>query len=335
VPPNILLVRFSAIGDILLMTPLLRALRQRHPDAGITVVTKAGFAPLLAHNPRINEVIGWQEPEPLIALGRELKSRGFSHRLDLHRSLRSLALRRHVGGKWTTYPKYRLAREVLIRTRRDVYRDHRPVAERYFEAARGLDVVPDSGSLEMFLPRPTLARAEEFLTTHGIGVTRQLIALAPGAAHFTKQWPEHHWTALVRRLVEHGNDVVVVGGPGDTETGARVAAAGAERAVNAAGAFDLPGSAALLKRARALVSGDTGVMHMATAIGTPVVALFGPTVEAFGFYPYHAKATVLARDLSCRPCSSHGGPACPLVHHRCLQDTTPEDVLEALRKLPR
>jgi heptosyltransferase-2 len=335
VSPNILLVRFSAIGDILLMTPLLRALRQRHPDARISVVTKAAFAPLLHHNPRITEVIGWKEPESLAGLGRDLKRRGFSHRLDLHQSLRSRALRFHVGGSWTTYPKHRAARALLIRTKRNIYRDRRPVAERYFDAARGLDVTPDSGSLEMFLPRPTLAQAEEFLSANGIGVTRQLIALAPGAAHFTKRWPEHHWTALARRLVEHGNDVVAVGGPDDGALGARVADAAGERALNAAGAFDLPGSAAVLKRARALVSGDTGVMHMATAVGTPVVALFGPTVEAFGFYPYHAKATVLARDLSCRPCSAHGGAACPLVHHRCMQDTTPEDVLEALRKLPR
>jgi len=335
VSPNILLVRFSAIGDILLMTPLLRALRQRHPDARSSVVTKVAFAALLDHNPRITEVIGWEEPESLVALGRELKRRGFSHRLDLHQSLRSRALRLTVGGKWTTHPKHRAARSVLIHAKRDMYRDRRPVAERYFDAARGLDVTPDSGSPEMFLARPTLARAEEFLSTRGIGVTRQLIALAPGAAHFTKRWPEHHWTALARRLVEHGNDVVVIGGPDDSELGARVAAAGGEGALNAAGAFDLPGSAALLKGARALVSGDTGVMHMATAVGTPVVALFGPTVEAFGFYPYHAKATVLARELSCRPCSAHGGPACPLAHHRCMQDTTPEDVLEALRKLPR
>lgn len=93
--------------------------------------------------------------------------------------------------------------------------------------------------------------------------------------------------------------------------------------------------AALLKRARALISGDTGAMHLATAVGTPVVALFGPTVEAFGFFPYHAKATVLQRDLACRPCSAQGGPACPLRHHRCLQDLQPAEVLEALRKLPR
>jgi heptosyltransferase II len=335
VPPHILIVRFSAIGDILLMTPLLRALRRRHADAQVTVVTRSVFAPLLAHNPRVTEVIGWDEAQPLGDMGRSLKGRGFSHRLDLHRSLRSLALRRLIGGKWTTYPKHRVAREVLIRTKRNIYKDRRPVAERYFDAAAELDVVPDDGSLEMFLPRPTLGRAEEFLAAAGIGTNRQLIAVAPGAAHFTKRWPMHHWTALARRLIENGNDVVVTGGPADRELAAEVVEAGGERAVSAAGEFDLQGSAAVLKRARALISGDTGLMHMATAVGTPVLALFGPTVEPFGFFPYHAKATVLQRELYCRPCSSHGGPKCPEVHHRCLQDLTPDDVLEALRKLPR
>ena len=334
-PPDILLVRFSAIGDILLLTPLLRALRRRHPDARITVVTRAAFAPLLAHNPRVTEVIGWDESQSLAALGRQLKGRGFSHQMDLHNSLRSLALRRYVGGRWSSYPKHRVARALLIRTKRNIYRDGRPVPERYFDAAQGLDLAPDEGSLEMFLPRPTLRAAEEFLSGHGIGTVRQLIAVAPGAAHFTKRWPVHHWTALVRRLVENGNDIVVVGGPEDREVAATVSEAGGDRAVSAAGGFDLPGSAAVLKRARALVSGDTGVMHMATAVGTPVLALFGPTVEPFGFFPYHAKATVLQRDLYCRPCSAYGGPKCPEVHHRCMQDLTPEDVLEALRRLPR
>jgi len=335
VPPDILIVRFSAIGDILLMTPLLRALRRRHPEARVTVLTKAVFAPLLAHNPRVTEVIGWEETRSLASLGRELKGRGFSHQLDLHGSLRSLALRRRIGGRWTTYPKHRLARAALIRAKRDIYRDRRPTAERYFDAARGLDVAPDEGSLEMFLSRPTLGAAEQFLGERGIGAVRQLIAVAPGAAHFTKRWPLHHWTALVRRLVDAGNDIVVVGGPEDGAVADTVAEAGGERAVSAAGRFDLPGSAAVLKRARALISGDTGVMHMATAVGTPVVALFGPTVEPFGFFPYHAKATVLQRELYCRPCSAFGGAQCPEVHHRCLQDLTPDDVLEALRKLPR
>ena len=334
-PPNILLVRFSAIGDILLMTPLIRALRQRHADARISVVTKAEFAPLLDHNPRINTVIGWEPDSGLPSLARRLREEPWTHRLDLHGSLRSRALRWRVGGRWTGYPKHRLARTILIRTKRNRYHDSRPVAERYFDAAHGLEVVPDAGPPEVFLPRPALDAAGEFLTARSLGTRRQLIALAPGAAHFTKRWPAHHWAALVKRLVDGGNDVVVVGGPADREAGEEAAAAGGSAAANAAGVFDLLGSAALLKRARALVSGDTGVMHLATAVGTPVLALFGPTVEQFGFFPYHAKAAVLQRDLACRPCSSHGTATCPLTHHRCLQDLQPVDVLEALRKLPR
>lgn len=334
-PPNILLVRFSAMGDVLLMTPLIRALRARHPDARITVVTKAGYAPLFRHNPRVNDVIGWEPGSSLADLGRQLKAARFSHRLDLHGSLRSRALRWRVGGRWTSYPKHRAARTLLILTKRNIYRDQRPVAERYFDAARALGVVPDAGSLELFLPRPALEAAERFLAQRSIGVSRQLIAVAPGASRFTKRWPAHHWIALVRRLVEGGNDVVVLGGAAEVEVAAELAEAGGPGASSAAGEFDLCGTAALLKRARALVAGDTGAMHMATAVGTPVAALFGPTVEAFGFFPYHAKTAVLQRELACRPCSAHGGAACPLKHHRCLQDLQPADVLEALRKLPR
>ena len=88
----------------------------------------------------------------------------------------------------------------------------------------------------------------------------------------------------------------------------------------------------MLKRAAALISGDTGVMHMATGVGTPVVALFGPTVKAFGFFPYNAGASVVERDLACRPCSSHGGPACPLQHHLCMREIQPDIVYAALSR---
>jgi heptosyltransferase-2 len=335
VPPNILLVRFSAMGDTLLMTPLIRALRTRHPEGRITVVTKAAFAPLFQHNPRLTEVIGWQPGSPLKELGHQLRAASFTHRLDLHGSLRSRALRWQVGGRWTTYPKYRAARTVLIRTKRDIYRDRRPVAERYFDAARELDVAPDAGSLEVFLSRATLEAAEQFLSRRALGRRRQLIAVAPGASNFTKRWPTHHWIALVRRLIEAGNDVIVVGGAAEIPVAEELVDGGGDAVASAAGDFDPAGTAALLKRARALVAGDTGAMHLATAVGTPVVALFGPTVEAFGFFPYHAKASVLQRELACRPCSAQGGPACPLRHHRCLQDLQPAEVLEALRKLPR
>ena len=257
-----------------------------------------------------------------------------AHRLDLHGSLRSGRLRRALGGRWGRYRKHRLARAVLIRTKRNLYRQPRHVAERYFEAARGLDVTPDGAPAELFVRREAFDAADAFLLTHQLGTQRTLLAVAPGATHATKRWPERHWLALMGRLTARA-DVVILGGPEDAALAGRLAEAGGARAASAAGRFDLQGTAALIKRSRSVAGGDTGLMHMATAVGTPVVALYGPTVEAFGFFPYRARATVLERtDLDCRPCSAMGGPRCPLGHHRCMEEILPDDVEAALRKLP-
>lgn len=323
------------MGDVLLTTPLVRALRERHPDARITFVTKASFTSLVVDNPRIAEVIGYDPAAPLGLLAARLRAEHFSHRLDLHGSLRTRLLRLMVGGTWYGYPKHRLARTWLIRTKRDRYRDRRPVAERYFDAARDLEVTPSGQPLEFFVRREAMEAAQGFLRDRGLGVDRPLIAICPGAQHPTKRWLLRHWQHLVTQLTTTGSDVVILGGPAERQLGDDVAAAGVENAANAAGVFDFPGSAALLKLSRRAVSGDTGLMHLATAVQTPVVALFGPTVRQFGFYPYGGRATVLERQLPCRPCSAMGGRTCPLGHHRCLVDIRPDEVFEAIRRLPR
>ncbi len=326
---DILAVRFSSIGDLLLTTPLLRAIRTRHPEARLTVVVRADMAPVLAHNPHVTELVTWQRGSPLRELAARLGARDWTHRLDLHGSLRSLALRRLVGGHWTGYPKHRLRRELIIRSRRRFGGSLAPVAERYFHAARHLDVSPDGRGLEFVVPAEVQRQVDAYLLQGGVGNSRPIIALAIGAAHFTKRWPLGHWTGLATALADRA-DVVVLGGHAEEAAGTALARAAGPHALNAAGRFALDGTAALLRRARAVVVADTGVLHLATAVGTPVVGLYGPTVREFGFFPYHADAQVLEHDLSCRPCSSHGGPTCPLGHHRCLVDLLPAQVLAAL-----
>jgi heptosyltransferase-2 len=332
ISPNVLAVRFSSIGDVLLTTPLLRAIRHRHPAARITVLTKQAYVPLLSHNPRVDRVIGVTPDRPLTSVAAELRAERFTHRLDLHNSLRSRMLRALVPGRWGTYPKYRMARALLIHTKRNHYGDPTPVAERYFAAARDLDVVPDGAPPE-FVPGPAAEReAADWLASVGLGQERPMIALAPGAAHATKRWPTEHWRTLLQRIGGAGFDVAIVGGPEDAALGTELVSGARRLVVNAAGVFGLEGTGAVLQRAAALVSGDTGVMHMATGVGTPVVALFGPTVKAFGFFPYAARADVIELALSCRPCSSKGGPRCPLGHHRCMLEISPESVYGALRR---
>jgi heptosyltransferase-2 len=330
VPPRILLVRFSSLGDVLLTTPLIRALRTRHPSATITALTKQVWAPLLSANPHLDQVVALAPGQSLVPLARAVRGANFTHRLDLHASVRTRVLRLLVPGAWHGYDARLRERRALIRHHQDLYRDKVPVPERYFEAARDLEVEPDGRPAELYTSPAAEARAEEWLARSGLDGDLPLVALCPGSAHATKRWPLRHWRALAAELAGRGFGIAVVGGTGDGAIAAEVVAATHGPAATAAGALDLQASGALLRRARVAVTGDSGPMHLATAVGTPVVALFGPTVEAFGFSPYRAAATVVERPLPCRPCSSKGGSRCPLGHHQCLEEILPEHALNAL-----
>jgi heptosyltransferase-2 len=329
-PPRILLVRFSSLGDVLLTTPLIRVLRARHPAATLTALTKQEWAPLLSANPHLDEVITIARGQSLVPLARAIRAADFTHRLDLHASVRSRMLRLLVPGTWQGFDPRRRERTALIRGRENRYRDHLPVPERYFEAARALDVQPDDKPAELFVSPAAEARAEEWLTRHDL--SGELVACAPGAAHATKRWPTDRWHELLTALTALGRVPIIIGGPAERELGRQLVKAVEGRAASAAGELDLQATGALLQRTRVLVSGDTGAMHMATAVGTPVVALFGPTVEAFGFFPYHAAASVIQREMPCRPCSSKGSPRCPLGHHRCMTEIQGDQVLEAIER---
>ncbi|MBK6781335.1 MAG: lipopolysaccharide heptosyltransferase II [Gemmatimonadetes bacterium] len=325
--PRILLVRFSSLGDVVLTTPLIRALRARHPAATLSALTKQGWAPLLSANPHLDEVISVAPGQSLVPLARALRAARYTHLLDLHGSVRTRVLRLLVPGPWTGFDARRGPRQRLIRQHEDRYPDRVPVAERYFEAAAALDVVPDGGPAELFVSPAAEARAEAWLLRVGLDLDAPLAVLIPGAAHATKRWPVRHWRRLASDLVRRGWRVALLGGGGDRVVAAEIATAAGRRAASSAGELDLQASGALLRRAAVAVSGDTGPMHLATAVGTPVVALFGPTVEQFGFFPYRGRATVLERPMPCRPCSSKGGPRCPLTHHQCMEEMMPDLVL--------
>jgi heptosyltransferase-2 len=315
-PPAVLVVRFGALGDVILTTPLLRVLRHTLPVARITLVTKAAWAPLFAAHPHVTDVEALGPDEPLRRLARRLRATAWDHRLDLHGSLRSHLLRHLVGGRWNGWRKPRLRRAVRVWTRRRLGPDPRPAAEQYFAAARALGLAPDGGPPEI---RPT---ADDDLRARALAPAARFVALAPGASRATKRWPPSHWEQLATLLREADIPTVAVGGAGER---ALVPAA-----VDACG-IGLGPTAALLRRAAAVVANDSGLMHLATAVGTPVVALFGPTVPDLGYGPYRADAVVLERDLPCRPCSVHGGAHCPLGHHRCMIDLMPGTVANAVR----
>jgi len=328
---RILIVRFSSVGDILLITPLVRAIRERHPECHLTVLTERAFRPLISDNPRIDRILELRDGASLTHLAREIRHTGYTHKLDLQGDRRTRLLRTLAPGSWSAYSKRRLARNMLVRFKWSRYAATAPpVAEQYFEAARSLDVAPDGKPAEFSLSDNAHRHADRWLSANSFNGTRPLVALAPRTASETKCWPVSHWVTLVRELAADGIDSVIVGEADDAAACETIAASGGPHSRSVAGTFGLQRSGALIARARVLVTGENWPMHMATAVGTPVVALFGPTVRQFGFLPYGAPSIVVERNLACRPCSAEGGPSCPLGHHRCLSDIRPKTVRRAL-----
>ncbi len=316
--PRVLVVRFSSLGDVVLTTPLLRAIRARHPGADLTFVVQSRYADLLAGNPAVARVVGRAPREATGELTRRLLPNDYDVRIDLQDSLRSRRLRRRLGGAWGVVDRRRAARLALIWLGLDTYGPRVPVAERYFGAAGALDVRPDGEPAEVF-PTPADAARAAAIAPEGA------VALAPGARWASKRWPPERWRALADRLLARGRAVVAVG-------------SGEERALlqdpRIVDAFGLPlgATAALLRRASVVVANDSGLLHLATAVRRRVVALVGPTVGAFGYFPYGVPAEIIERPLPCRPCTAAGSDHCPLSHHRCMIEIEPDAVAAAVER---
>jgi heptosyltransferase-2 len=189
-------------------------------------------------------------------------------------------------------------------------------------------------------PQPELAVSdrnsiyvEEMLANEGIGADEPVVCFAPGSVWGTKQWTPHGYAEVARRSASEGMRPVLIGSPEERTLCLEVGEAAGNVPV-LAGRTGLPQLAALLKRAEALVGNDSGPAHIASAVGTPVVAVFGPTVPAFGYTPFGSNVRVVERSgLECRPCHHHGPQVCPLDHFRCMSEIEAETVFRQLQDL--
>ncbi len=175
-------------------------------------------------------------------------------------------------------------------------------------------------------------RVDEFLLGKASG---DLVAIAPGSVWATKRWPHDHFRSLVDELIGGGCRVVVIGGREDAELSERLAQHfPSDSVVNACGRFTPLQSSEMLRRCRVLVTNDSAPMHLAAAVGTPCVAIFGPTVPEFGFAPFGSQHIIIERKaLWCRPCTPHGGARCPTGTHECMTGISVNEVSQAVFRL--
>ena len=333
---RVLLIRLSALGDILLMTPMLNLLRVACPQAQIDVLVKAEYRDLLRAHPGIARLLTFDSRQPLLHMLRGLRTDRYDLALDLHCTPRSqLLLRGLRARRKLTYNKRVLRRALLVRLGWNTLRRMTPVPELYAAPLRRLGLTGQLGAPSMHLDsESTKAMQAHIARSLPDAPDQPLLAVAPGARWLTKRWPVERFAAVAQELArEKQAAVVILGGPDESQLAHAIHDKLDVPVINGVGTLSLMHSAALLSRCRLLVSNDSGLMHMATALQVPVVAVFGPTVQEFGFYPFQARAEVVSEPLSCRPCSTKGSRRCPRGHHACMQDISSARVLAVARTM--
>ena len=328
---TIAVIRLSSLGDVVLTLPVVHALKRRWPEARLSYWVKEEYQDVVGFDSAVDHVRALDRDarriEDLVSMSAELADTDLI--VDLHGSARSRIL------TWRQKaPVLRAASDRLLRWRwvKARWTGPRPAAhalERYAHALAPVGVVPEGP------PRLTAGdEAETWARTWLAEWPRSgpLIALAPGARHWTKRWPEEHWLALDERLEAAGWARLYLSLRAERELlpalSARVDGQSEARWCSE----PLPRMAALLTHCGRAVTGDTGLMHVAAARGVRVTALFGSTSPVLGFAPSGEGHTVLCRNEPCQPCTLHGREECPLGHFRCMKELRPDTVLETLTR---
>ncbi|MBN8221290.1 MAG: glycosyltransferase family 9 protein [Spirochaetes bacterium] len=325
---NILVIRLSAIGDVLLTTPVLARLRKMYPAARIHFLVKERYTDFIAASPDVDELITWKTGEGILDVKKKLSGLGvdFDLLLDLQSNLKTRILSLLVPATLRRrYHKPYLDRLLLVYLKKNRYKEKKKISERYLDALQDADAAPLTETV-------TLKRGKLLKPLTRFAADSVLIA--PGARWATKRWPAEYFVSLASKILEKhpGKKIIWLGGPDEKElfeffSKHPYLGRHAKRMLFLVDQLDVTQMAALADIVVAIVCNDSGLMHLLSTAKTPLIALFLSTVEEFGFFPLGGKAQVLyARDIPCRPCNHKGLDACPKKHFRCGRELTADQV---------
>jgi heptosyltransferase-2 len=327
--PHVLVIRLSSLGDVVLTLPVLMALKAEWPGAHLTFLTKRAFSPVLFNVSSADEIAVFED-KGLWGWAREIRRRRFDVVIDLHDTFRSRLWSFLSGAAQTVrYDKRAADRRRLVWTKRVSTRLAGGVVDRYLETLTSLGV-PSAGRIPKLFLSPEERLPERLENRLGAG---PFVAIAPGAIHPTKRWLPERFAEAADRLAE-GRPVILLGAAADIPAAQQVMQTLTSPAQSFVGQTSVREMMLILRRCALLLTNDSGAMHVAAALGVPVVALFGPTVKPFGFFPAGpSTAVVEAEGLDCRPCSVHGSEKCPLNHFRCMKEISVDRVVASAQAL--
>jgi heptosyltransferase-2 len=318
---RILIIRFSALGDILLTTPFLRVIKKQYPYLKIDFLVKTNFIDAIKLNPNLARVISWGNENEFTDLLNDIKKYSYDFVIDLQNNFRSRKIVRKIGVQKTSYVKPNLKKFLLVQLKINLLKEKKSIPQRYLESVPELEL--DKKGLELFLPENVNPKVE---------LGNKTIGFAPGAFHFTKSWPLKYYAELGKLLTSKDFQIAIFGGKSDIEI-CRELQSEIPNSINLSNENNLFQTAVDMKKCKVIVCNDSGLMHTATAVGVPVVSIFGSTVREFGFAPFGVENLVIEKsNLSCRPCTHIGRAECSKNHFKCMLELTPQSVFVKVQK---
>jgi lipopolysaccharide heptosyltransferase I len=339
--PRILIVKLSSLGDVLHTLPAGQLLRQAFPEAHIGWAVERAHSGLLAGQPWLDEPITWDRGQPNAGWRflRQLRATHWDFAIDFQGLLRSALVargsgaRRSFGHAPTKEQAHWLYHERIPLPTMDRHAVERSLDLAHAVATRLGAAIPPRDHLRPTFPLyPSEAdrlAVDGWLAAQCIRDSERLVLLNPHCRKDANRWPTERFTQLAERLLRAGTRVALVGGNVARDVCDAIARPLGPRLLRADGRFSLLATAELIRRADVFVTGDTGPMHIAAAVGTPIVALFGPA-NPLRTGPYTAKAHVIHRRLTCSPC--YAKARCPLGHAvpACMEEIEVDEVLAAV-----
>lgn len=331
---RLLILRFSSIGDIVLTTAVVEFLQKKMPQYELHFMTLSDYAPILQGNPHLARIISVEKGASRASL-RHLAMRiaefNYDHYIDLHDSLRTKYLRWWLKDEhWVVCQKPRLRRSLLFYFHVNRYPKNHDILSEYFNLLNG-----HTGDSFQFNPTIYVNPQEKErarLLLEDRGVAGDFLAVVPGAAWQTKIWRVRGYRDVLMSVIRQKSLGVVLLG-GQTDSVCDQIAGDLPDAVNLKGITDLRSSLAILSCARAALGSDTGLVHGAEAVGTPVVMINGPTSPEHGVRTRGDRSVQVSAGPWCQPCSKNGHRPCFRSEQICMTQVTPDAVLASLNTL--
>lgn len=320
---KILIIRLSSLGDILLTTPFIRAIKSQFPDIKIDMLLREEYADVVKLNLYLNKKFLFKKDDKSNnVLIEQLENTNYELVIDLQNNLRSKKVVSSLKTKSVKFDKRSFDKFLLVNFKINKLKEALQIPVRYSNTIHDLNL--DKGGLDLFTDK---SANEELIGKNN------LIGFCPGARHFTKRWLKEYFVELGNKLTQDDYTIVLFGGRIDKEICEEINKA-ILGSINLANDDDLLQTVADMKLCKVVVCNDSGLMHTATATGTKVIAIFGSTVKEFGFAPYNCNNLILENNsLTCRPCSHIGRSNCPKKHFDCIKSIKPDFVFEKIQSI--